>query len=325
MMNFLHISYPVWKTIAQANTFPFYHKVDGSDSIVAFTGDRAMVYRTYAIGADYTDWAAAFLADSAVVTELADGQASVYGLSSVAAPVAKDGRRIQIASAIGDDQDVQYTGAGDNIVTGARLVGQDFRSAIEEISLITVDWQFMEWIEITGGRVRNVGSTDGDFYHYDIYAPATTGVSNPGAGAFDKYNLGGPNNMFVPNPTNEGDWDVDIAEKHNANVVFTKAVPVIAKAKDGYFDWDPVTYALTVNATGTGKYYLFDFEVALIRVINKHWMVPGTLDEFLAPAAYAAKKLLPQYIHQMTINKSAEAVSTYLYWELLLGRADTTL
>lgn len=239
-------------------------------------------------------------------------------------PSTTDGRQIILPSTMGDAQEVQFPGSGDDITNGARLGGTDFKCTLTSTGSTTVEFQFMEWISIGGGSARYTGALIGDYLHYDAYAPATAGTSNPGAGAYDKYNLGGPCNLYIPNGTTTGDWDLNLTEKHNANVVFTKVVPVPASNKDGWFDWDSDTYAVTLNANQKGGYNLFDFEIHLTRIIHKGWMLGDGMDEYIVPSGYGSKVLLPHYTHKVTVNKASDTGTLDVVWTVFVGRKTTT-
>lgn len=324
-LNQLEVSYATWKQLATANLCCVtYHFNGGNNRVTAYSGSRLMIYITEVHPADYGDWSTTFSATSTEVATHVDGLARVFGLNVKPEPVTRDGRRIIAPSTIGDAQEVQFTGSGDDIASGQRLMGADFRKLFTNVELSYAEWQYMEWVEIGGGRVDYYNAVDRDFYHYDIYAPATVGTPNAGQGAFLKYNLGGPCNIYVPHPTGNGDWDIDLDETLNPYVNFSKGVPVPAIGNDGYFDWCPENYCLCVNAEGAGAYNLFDFEIALTRIVNKHWMYGSDKDDFVVPASYAAKRLLPHYIHRITVNRTTDAATMYIYWEILLGRATTT-
>lgn len=237
-------------------------------------------------------------------------------------PKTTDGRQIMLPSTIGHDEEVQFSGAGDDIENGIRCGGSHLELESTTQGENTFTWQYMEWISISGGRVKYYDAVRGDYFHYEIYAPATVGTSNPGGGWYDKYDLGGGYNMFIPNAIQEGDWDLDLAEKLNANVQITKASPVPAADKDGFFDWDFDAYTLSLNTSGNGGFYLFDFDVTLTRVINTHHIEGDGKSDFIVPASYGAKKLVPHNIHKLILNKASTA-STNIAWEIFLGRMST--
>jgi hypothetical protein len=230
-----------------------------------------------------------------------------------------------LPSTIGDVEEVQFASAGDDITNGVRCGGNHLHLKTTTQGLTTVEWQFMEWVSVSGGRVKHYNATFGDNFSYEIIAPATVGTSNPGSGWFDKINLGSSCNIYVPNPTQTGDWDLNLTEKINVNVDITKVVPVPAAAKDGYFDWDQDTYEVTLNTAGKGGYYLFDFDITLTRIINVHHIIGDGICDFIVPASYGAKMLLPHYIHKLILDKYDNVTELTLLWELFLGRLATSL
>lgn len=237
-------------------------------------------------------------------------------------PRTSDGRMIMLPSTMADKLEVQFTGCGDDITNGLRNGGTDFKQSISSAGSYDISFQFMENVDIAGGGVIHTGGNLGDYIHYGISAPATAGTENTGAGAFDKYNIGGPYNMFVPNGTGTGNWDVDLEETLNANVSFTKAVPVPASGGDGFFDYNRDTGSLTLNATQTGGYNLFDFEILMARFINKVWLIGAHHHDLIVPASYGAKKLLPQWVHKVTINRVGEGTLD-VGWYIFIGRASS--
>lgn len=239
-------------------------------------------------------------------------------------PRTKDGRRIHLMSAIGEDQEVQFCGQGDDVTNGIRLGGQDFKTTVLSAGDTTVTWQYLEWVSVCGGSVWYLDANDGDYIHYDIYAPATTGTENVGAGAYDKYDLGGGYCMYIPNAADEGDWDLDLDETYNENVVFKKVVPV--PMSNGFFDWDQETYAVTLNADGQGRYNIFDFPIHLTRIIHKEWLIPASAamtSNFTEAGFYGAKQLLPNYEHKVSIHRVGTG-DLKLWWRIFKGRRITT-
>lgn len=323
-MEKLEVSYATWKLIAQATGYSIYHLVVGANRVTCFAGSRMMVYVAEVYEGDYADWNSAFGSVSNEVAVYEDGLARTFGLNIIAAPITRDGRQIMLSSAIGDAQEVQFAGSGDDITEGIRLGGPHHEKAITTAGAHEETWQYMEWVSVAGGRVKYYDAVRGDCFGYKIHAPATVGDSNPGAGVYDKYNLGGEFNMYTPNPTMEGDWDLDLSENLNANVNITKVVPVIAKAKDGFFDWNMETGEVTLNLSGTGGYYLFDFAIPLTHIISHHHIVGDGESSFIVPASFGAKLLLPHYIHTIMIDKFDSVQELYLGWEIFLGRETTT-
>lgn len=240
-------------------------------------------------------------------------------------PKTADGRPIVLSSAMADEREVQHTGCGDDVDNGIRLVGTNFMLTSSGIESATVEWQFINPVDVAGGVIRFQNAVLGDYVDYEIYAPATTGTENVGAGWFDKYPIGAGVNMYVPNGTHTGDWDLDLDEPLNENVSFTKVVPIPASAGDGWFDYDIDTDTCTLNGNGEGGYYLFDFDCALSKFINRIWLLGTSKEDLAVPASYGAKRLLPQWKHKVTIYHSTDSATLEAVWRLFLGRANTTV
>lgn len=236
-------------------------------------------------------------------------------------PTTRDGRPIMLPSTIGDNEDVQFTGSGDDITNGTRFEGTKFHANVTTQGESSYEWQFMEWVDINGGGVNAHACVRSDYIHYQIYSPAT--ASTVESGDFDKHNLGGPYNMYIPATPGQGAYSIDLEETLNSNVGFTKAVPVPANGT-GYFDYDMDANTLTVDYAGTGDYNLFDFSIILTRIVN-YFPLMGDVDKnsFVVPASYGAKRLLPHFKHKMIINVSAASPDIDLIWWLFLGRAFT--
>lgn len=180
----------------------------------------------------------------------------------------------------------------------------------------------MDWHYLAGGEFFPNSGSFGDKVNYKIIAPSSKSIEslNPGAGAFDTYNLGFPGvNMYVPNPTMSGQYDLDLDAKLNANVSFTKAVPIPATNGDGFFDYDHDTNILTVNPYQTGGYNLFDFPMDLQRfIINVP--VPNVHSVNLTVPAIRPKKILPHWIHQVDLHRDSPG-TVEISWFIYIGRA----
>ena len=217
-----------------------------------------------------------------------------------------------------------YSGSGDDITNGVKWAGPRFKSSTSEAGTDTVEWQYMEHTLLAGGSVYRMDGGIDDYIDMEINAPATAGSSNPGAGAYDKYAVGGGINIFVPNATNEGDWDINLTETLNANVAFTKAVPVPASGGNtGWFDYNEDTNVLTFNALHKGGYNLFDAVIPLSHHVSK----APLLGEGKACTAIAAVKpvlALPHWTFKVVVTHGAGANVLQTVWKLLIGRKSTT-
>lgn len=124
------------------------------------------------------------------------------------------------------------------------------------------------WFGI-GGRLIWQGADLADYMKAFLKAPATVhGVNS--AGDFNKYNLGGPYNVYIPAAPGAGAWSLDLVAVHTGTSVL-KCVPVPASGNNGWFDYDSLTNVVTVNATQTGGYNLYDFDVTLFCFADGIW------------------------------------------------------
>ena len=236
-------------------------------------------------------------------------------------PTTDDGKQIFLPNLFPGTVLVIYTGAGDDITNGIRLGGQEFEISSSAIEDVTFEFQFMEWVYLAGGGIYYEGAKIGDNITYKVYAPATVAANNPGIGAYDKLDLGGFN-MYVPNTSSSGDWDLDLTEKLNPNVGFTKVTPVPSPDGTGFFDYDADTGLITLNQTQTGGYNLFDIPIDIATFINKVPMLGANTTQLTVPAI-KPKKILPHWIHKITFHHEyTQPVS--LSWFLYAAREKTT-
>ena len=216
-----------------------------------------------------------------------------------------------------------HAGSSDDIANGVRWDGPLFELSRTDAGDALQTFQFLEWVRIAGAHVTCTGNAVGDHVHGKVFAPssAPAASSNPGAGAYDKYNLGTGMNVFIPNGTQTGDWDLDLSSRLNANCNITKVCPVTAEDGDGWFDYDSDTGDVTLNTTQTGWYNLFDFDVPLLRIIPK---APLPFSGFwnLAPANVRPMLLLPHWKLEVTLTRATSGTVS-VNWILIVERAET--
>lgn len=199
----------------------------------------------------------------------------------------------------------QFTGVADDIENGVAAAGDLLVMESSVVEEKTLDVQFLSKFYLAGGAASWKGCVAGDWVNFSLHAPATVGSSNPGAGVYDKFALGAGMNMYIPNATQQGGWDLDLTEKLNENVAFTKATPVPAPGQDGFFDYEPDTNVLTLNVTQTGRYNLFDFDVPMHTFVQKVPMIGDSLELFTVPAV-KPYLCLPHWHVTITISNSTE-------------------
>lgn len=224
------------------------------------------------------------------------------------APCSSDGKPIVLASLLPKDAAVNFTGAGDDVANGARFNGIKLQIQSNGVEDKTLEFQYIEWVYIIRGLVRWEGAVFGDEISAETYAPATVGISNPGAGAYNKVALGPGRNLYVPAaPGTFGNWDLNLLEKFNAKVGFTKVVPVPTYSNNGFFDWDEDTELVTVNAAGKGGFNLFDFDLRVNRYMNCVQLIGAGWEEFSSAMA-SPKKILAHWKTRLILHNSTAKV-----------------
>lgn len=234
-------------------------------------------------------------------------------------PAADDGVPYRVANMFPQGVLAQYVGLGDDIANGVRYGAANrfhiVSTAVEEVDF---EWQYKDTVWMGGGQLTGAGQSPADWVSMQVYAPATAGTSNPGSGAYNKVAIGGGASIFVPAPAVDGDWDLNLTEKHNANVDFTKVVPVPAGGA-GWFDYNYETHVCALNADQKGGYHLIDAQMVLGRQIQK-----TALCQFqLTVPEVVAKPMLPQWVYKVTVNH-ASTEELNVCWIMFIGRRDIT-
>lgn len=216
-------------------------------------------------------------------------------------------------------------GCSDDVDNGVRYGGSDFtiNEINAEVGNYTFEARFIEPIELAGGQYYCwAGGDIGSHLTMEVYAPATVGTSNTGAGAFNKVEVVPSSGMhiYVPAPGVDGDWDIDLDEKLNTNVSFTKAVPVPNAFRTGYFDYDPVNNILSVNASGKGKFDLYDFQTGLGKFMVKSHVPPDTLMDCV-DTTVTPFQLLPHWVVLATYYNATQQ-DIGITFKLYVGRYD---
>jgi len=248
--------------------------------------------------------------------------------TDIVCPSTSDGKLIFLNNLFPGGVLSNFTGRGDNITAGTKWNGERFVINTSESGYQTVAWQFLKWVYLAGGLIRWKGADIDDWVNFRIYAPATAGEANgSGTGAYTKYQIGIGKYIFVPHPTQQGDWDLDLEETLNPNVDFTKVVPVPATVDEedegtGWFDWDSSTGAVTLNSEQKGSYHLLDHEQNIAVFMNEINLLGDCHDDFIVPAV-KPKKILPHWKFEVkTYNASAKSLK--VTWNMYLAREDTT-
>jgi hypothetical protein len=240
---------------------------------------------------------------------------------SVLQPFTDDGKPISLVNAFPGDVNVNFCGVGDDIAGGVRFAGQLFMSATALVEDKVTEWQHMEWVYMAGGALTFSGAKFGDHVSYEVFAPATAGTSVPATGQYAKQAIGGGASRFIPQVN--GLWDLDLAEKLNANVGFTKVVLIPSETGTGYFDWNDETEVVTQNADGKGKFNLLDVPVTLSKFVSKVPLIGPSGIVNLMPGELKPKKILAHWKHKITLHH-AVTDTLELGWFLYTARKKTT-
>jgi hypothetical protein len=200
-----------------------------------------------------------------------------------------------------------FCGASDDVAAGTvgtELLAFETDAQGDDVT----EFQFVQWSYLAGGHLAYAGFVLGDHISLTVYSPATAGTENVGAGDYNKVEVGGGVHVFVPTTPGTGNWDLDLAEKQNANVAFTKVRPVPAPGSTGYFDWDPDTETVTVNTAGTGGYHLFDAAIDLNEFVTKLPLLGTDHFPLIVPAVKPIR-VLPHWVFKVTLhNTSAKQI-----------------
>lgn len=230
-------------------------------------------------------------------------------LVTTTAPKTPDGKDVVATNRIPDGFTLGSEGASDDMVNGVYGGGQPF--TMNDTSPGTSNkftLQFMNNWYGTGGRVIWESAALVDSVNAVLVAPASTGWTNA-AGNFNKYNIVGPYNMLVPASPGAGAWNVNLAATLNSNVATLASVPVPSLTNTGYFDYNPTTNVLTVNALGQGGYNLYDFPINLFRICNQVWgRKQDGAESVLESSDVVAKMMLSMWVVNFTLNNVTPGV-----------------
>lgn len=236
-----------------------------------------------------------------------------------------DGAPVVAANTWPLEQSVVRCGEGDDVANGVVGGGVEYhmQNATGD-SEVTSDSQFMHPIRLGGGNIRWENCEYLDYASMKVCAPATVGTENVGSGEYAKLDLGGGASLYVaPGTPGAGanDWDIDLTEKLNGNVNFTKAVPVPAVLGNGFFTTtDGTALAYT---PGTGTHNLFDFTLDLNMFVRKMWLI-GSGRESLTVGDNIPAVVLPQWHSVVTLHREAGTGSDRtIVWEMLISRMYT--
>lgn len=260
-MRELRVTYTTWKQIADANsTLARYHRVQGTDSLIAYTGNAEFIYRC-AVGVEhYTDWQNTYFNSSIAVASGDDAIALLVGTTlPTITPRKRDGKPVSIMTPSSIGWNTWFTGAGDDPSpvppNSGRGDGTKLRLTFMGPGVQEVEMQMSEIVEIHDGQLFYTPAADwspDDRWDFFVRIPATT--TTPNGGGTGNCNLvpQAGYNVIVPAAGN-GAYDVDLAT----------ACPVPSDGMNtGYWDCDYKSGETTPSAApGTAEYHLFDLQI----------------------------------------------------------------
>jgi hypothetical protein len=248
-------------------------------------------------------------------------------LVDIGAPKTSDGKPIFLTNQFPGNVTTYLPGAGDDLAptppaTG-RGQGPRFKLSSEAAGTVDLEWQFVDWVYVSGGVATFQGGELDDETTYKIYAPASTAVVNGGnTGNVDLVDVGGINKIVPASPPNTGSHDVDLADG-------TKFIPVPApedaqESPTGQWDWDEPDEGLgtlTENNSGKGQYDLYDAPLDLVQFAPNIQLL-GAGDVVLEPGDVKPKKVLPHWVHKVSMTNGGHA-GLKMVWHLTCARVKT--
>jgi len=233
------------------------------------------------------------------------------------APRTSDGKTIVMPSFFPGGVFFYVTGAGDDCTPGAlvRGAGTAFNIASEAAETQNVEFQFCDWVYLSGGGIMCDGAVIGDYISMKLYAPSSAGALSAGGGTGNANLVSG---VIVPAAGN-GAYNVDL----------TAVTPVPAYNEDtglssGYWDWsEPDTGKGTVTASavpGTGKWHLIAANVDLVRFVNRMQLASSM--DIVIETNIKPKKILPHWKFKVTAVNGGHT-GLRVAWYLRSGRIKT--
>ena len=325
-MQILEIPYATWSTLVDANSLLVFDIHKTAATRFAFAGSRAsgIVWKTFAGGADYTDYASKYETGSVQVVSDADAVAHIIGLELGALPTIQEVR----PNLYPDGITLTFAGRGDDPTNG-RMLGDRFNLSNNLTNDDeTLTFGFNDQITLSGGMVDVKDAQLGDWVRYDIEAPATpTPPTSGGTLNCVRVEVIPSSGLYMLVPATEGATHfLDLADP-------TKWVPVPAqrasigtqrRVPDGFWEWNyPTTGkgALAARPSQDGWWNLYEFSQApLARFApDVNLLGSGKLDlgvgESLRPQV-----LLPHWNHKVTLHNEAGSHDVQIVWNLLVGR-----
>jgi hypothetical protein len=237
-----------------------------------------------------------------------------YRDKTTVTPATSDGKPIVMPSFFPGGVYFYVTGAGDDCAASpaTRGNGQAFALASDEAGTQEVEFQFCDWLYLSGGGIMCDGAAIGDFISMKLYAPATVVTAGGGAG-----NCNVVSGIIVP--AGNGAYNVDLA-----TATLIPAYNEETGVASGYWDWsEPDTGRGTITASavpGSGKWHLIPASVDLVRFVNRLQLCGSR--SLVIETNIKPKKIIPHWKFKVSAVNGGHA-GLCVSWYLRTGRAKT--
>lgn len=237
-------------------------------------------------------------------------------------PQTSDGKNIVLPNLFPGGVTLYYAGCGDDVSTPAVPVrggGTLFALSRSSNGDSALEWQFGDWIYVSGGLLVWKNALVGDYISMEVFAPATAVTNRAGNdGNCNIVTVGGV--PFIVPAAGNGAKQVDLAA----------AVPIPSDDSEdgigsGYWSWDkPDTLRGTIAAQAEGDYHLINAEVILARFVAKVPMVESGQINYSVPAI-KPKRILPQWKWRVTMHAegSHALAALNVAWSITTARIRT--
>ncbi len=315
-----HVTYAKFKEAAQNHGWAVHHVIDGATGRNLYTGIPEHIYPCRIDDEEFAAWQADFPASILQECE-GDALITIRGMrGQVTEPVELDGKRTMVVSPAADGWETFFSSFSDDPLPTPPESGRGMGSKIEvkfdgAEAPGTTKSTVLSWNEPVQIHDGALSWNPDDWEHDDLMSfrvvmPATVTTPNAGLGSCNLFNLGGYN-LIVPAAGN-GSHDIDLAQ----------AVPIPAKAKNGYFDVDRNTGAVTVSADpGKAAFNLLDIQISPHFIRRLSLGDPRGIFEI---DSYKASWLSERYEGVLEVYRAGSGTAARINGWLMLFREFTT-
>lgn len=227
-------------------------------------------------------------------------------------PKTADGKPIVLLNPCTEGLLTWLTGRGDDAVLG-RGRGPQMRLDFDGPEVKALEFGFSEPTEINDGQIwwrPSASWGPDDEFSLGVRMPATVAVPTPGTGNVNVVTLGPGAELYVP-AAGDGSHTVDLAQ----------AVPVAAKARNGYWDVDDWTGAVAPSdSPGAASWNLLGFDVLayLVRSVScGHPLGVWDIDVYKTEWIHQTWKL------RLEVSKASAGAGTIGGWMLCFRESVT--